>query len=529
MPAEPIIKAPSHPGGFFQSPATEGEVLRNLAWHCLLVLDEEYLERGSYPAAWPVLPSYDEVHFRQRKVEDHLAALTEAMHQINPLSEVRRLPTRNQADLYDANRLFRSIIMDLIRRPDPRAETIRGHVRRTLEEALAKWPRAYCWYACEVLPVVTDAGTVMANLGRATAFATTHTELEHVRQTYTWAVEMLRRRFLGAKATTAIQTLPPLPRSADQSPNPTPASGPKAILLTRGQQAVLATCTSLGEIFFSPGRRDTGSLRPLLFPLLVGPTGSGKTHVVQALSQRLGARLIRVQRSDFVPQGARLRPTVFQVCDALAESERVLLHLDELDKYRADGGPTPSGEWGASVFGDVWAAADGRLPIGNYLTETEPGKPKPAISLEELRQRVERRLFVVASGTFQEAWEVASRPQLGFRDPSAGERATVTTDDILRSRQVSPEIIGRFFPPLFLNYPTPAEMEEMFEQTGLNQLARDCGYTLTTADRDIHRTGFRGICSLYTTLLLAQHQRRNLPGSPAALHPSPAASNVIVR
>lgn len=527
MPAEPIVKAPSHPGGFFQSPATEGEVLRNLAWHSLLVLDEEYLERGSYPAAWPVLPSYDEARFRQRKVEDHLAALTEAMHQINPLSEVRRLPTRNQADLYDANRLFRSIIMDLIRRPDPRAETIRGHVRRTLEEALAKWPRAYCWYACEVLPVVTDAGTVMSNLGRATAFATTHMELEHVRQTYSWAIETLRRKFIGAKETTVTQTLLPLPRSVAQSPATAPAPAPEAVPLTRGQQAVLATCTSLGEIFFSPSRRDTGSLRPLLFPLVVGPTGSGKTHVVQVLSRRLGARLIRVQRSDFVPQGARLRPTVFQVCDALAESERVLLHLDELDKYRADGGPTPTGEWGASVFGDVWAAAEGRLPIENYLAEAEHGKAKPAISLAELRQRVERRLFIVASGTFQEAWEAVSRPNLGFRPSSDRIGNTVTTEDILRSRQISPEIIARFFPPLFLSYPDSSEMAEMFERTGLNQLARDCGYTVTADDRDIRRTGFRGICALYTTLLLAQHQRRALSEPGTVLLPSPAVSDVL--
>ena len=519
MSDDRILKEPSPHGGFFKPPVNELEALRNLSWHCLLVLDEEYLERGSYPEAWPVLPSYDEARFRERKVTDHLAALVEAMHQINPLSEARRLPARTAMDLYDASRLFRSIVMDLIRRQDPRAEATRGQVRETLEQALAKWPRAYCWYACEVLSVVADAGPVMANLGRATAFATSAQELEQVHQTYTWAVEKIRGRFLGAKVST--QTLMPLVL-------PTSGRGPAASsepqFLTRRQGEVLATCTSLGEIFFGSRSQIHGGIRPVLFPLLIGPTGSGKTHVVQVLGQRLSAHLIRVQRSDFVPQGARLKPTVFQICDALVEHERVLLHLDELDKYRTDGGPTPSGEWGAAVFGDVWAAAEGRLPVENYLTDVEsvkPAKPKP--SLAEMRERVQRRLFIVASGTFQEAWDLAARPRLGFLDSVTQGAEPVSTGDILRSRQISPEIIARFYPPFFLTYPDPGEVGRMFEQCGLTKLATECGYLITAEDRDIRRTGFRGISSLYTTLLLSHHEQGRQRGLllPSSNNPPP--------
>ncbi len=506
MPSDHIVRAPSYPGGFFQSPTTEAETLRNLSWHCLLVLDEEYLERGGYPASWPVLPSYDEARFRERKVTEHLAALMEAMHQINPLSEMRRLPARNHLDLYDASRLFRSIIMDLIRRPEPRAETIRGQVRKTLEEALAKWPRAFCWYASEILPVaITDIGGVIANLGRATSFATSEAELTLIQQTYTRAVEMIRERLFGLRISPMSQALLPLPPSQTSAP----AIPTELRFLTRRQNAVLATCTSLGEIFFSSHQRGHAGLRPLLFPLLVGPTGSGKTHLVGALAQRLNAHLIRVQRSDFVPQGARLRPTVFKICDALVENERIVVLLDELDKYRTDGGPTPSGEWGAGVFGDVWAAADGRLPVENYLTENEPGKtPKNQISLAELRERAQRRLFVVAAGTFQEAWDLAAKPQLGFRKSGGQAAAQVTTEDILRARQISPEIIARFYPPLFLDYPEPDEVALMFEQTGITVLARECGYPLSQEDYDLRRTGFRGVCSLYSTLLLRLHEQR---------------------
>ena len=33
--------------------------------------------------------------------------------------------------------------------------------------------------------------------------------------------------------------------------------------------------TALGELFFDPHRPTVGGIQPLLFPLLIGPTGSG--------------------------------------------------------------------------------------------------------------------------------------------------------------------------------------------------------------------------------------------------------------
>ena len=520
MSYDPIVKAPSHPGGFFQSPANELEVLRNLSWHCLLVLDEEYLERGSYPHAWPVLPSYDNARFREQKVSDHLAALVEAMHEINPLSEARRLPARSAIDFYDASRLFRNIIMDLLRRQDPRADAIRAAVRRILEEALAKWPRAFCWYACEVLPVAADPSAVLANLGRATAHATNAKDLNLVQQTYAFAAAKISERFQGPKPVPAT----PLPS----------ATTPNCLILkergdlTRGQRDVLTTCVALGEIFYGPRPEHSVGIQPLLFPLLIGPTGSGKTFLVRQLAERLKAQLlIRVTRADFIPQGARQRPTVFQICDALVQKDRVVLHIDELDKLRADGGPTPVGDWGASIYGDIWNTAEGRLPIENYLADNDPGKPSThTLSAAEMRQRVQTRLFVVASGTFQETWEKAVKPRLGFGETTGRRTAAITTDDILRSKNISPELIARFHPPLFLDYAEPAEVAQMLESAGIMDLARACHYEITAADLDLRRTGFRGLESLYATLLLARHKLERAPTHPAPEGPArPAASN----
>ena len=499
-----ILKSSAPSGGFFRPPVTEAEALRNLSWHCLLVLDPEYLERGSYPRAWPVLPSYDGNRFSEAKVAQHLAALVDAIQLVNPMGEVRWLPTRSSGDHYDASRLFRAVIGDLLKRQDPRAEAICSQVRRKLEEALARWPRAYCWYVSEVLSIVRDPGDLMANLGRAAAFSLTSAELELVQKTYAWAVTRLgEQRGLTKKA--------PLPQApvALKRLGDTAASAAETGVLTQCQREVLATCTALGELFFDPHRPTVGGIQPLLFPLLIGPTGSGKTRIVQTLATRLGAHLIRITRGDFVPQGARLRPTAFVICDALLERERTVIFLDELDKYRAEGGPTPTTEWGAGVFGDLWNIADRRLPVENFLTEVDPARAqKPAITVEELRRRVQTRLFVVASGTFQSIWDSAARPKLGFRDSTGGAQAEISTEDVLRAQHISPEIVARFHSPLFLTYPPPAEVAQLLEASGVAGLARECGYRLTEQDCDLSRTGFRSIESLIATLLLTRHKQR---------------------
>lgn len=503
-----ILKSSTQSRGFFNPPPTEAEALRNLSWHCLLVLDPEYLERGGYPQAWPVLPSYNEHRFTEAKVAQHLAALVDAMHLVNPMGQVRWLPTRSSGDLYDASRVFRAVIGDLLGRQDPRAVAIGAQVRRKLEDALARWPRAFCWYASEVLSIVHDPADLMASLGRSAAYAVTRAEFDHVQSTYAWAVVTLREK-RGLPKGSLLPQAPAALKPAVVGNGGT--SAVETVVLTRRQRQVLETCTALGELFFDPHRPTVGGIQPLLFPLLIGPTGSGKTRIVHMLAARLGAHLIRITRADFVPQGARLRPSAFVICDALLERERTVIFLDELDKYRAEGGPTPASEWGAGVFGDLWNIADRRLPVENFLTEVDPARPPRApITVEELRRRVQQRLFVVASGTFQAIWDSAARPKLGFKDSAIDAGAEISVEEVLRAQHISPEIVARFHSPLFLTYPSPDEVSQLLESSGVAGLARECGYRLTTQDCDLRRTGFRGIESLIAKLLLTRHEQRRL-------------------
>ncbi len=446
----------------------------------------------------------------------HQEALISALLLIDPsLARRKLLPLSTPIKSFDFIRLFRAEIDGLLIRPDPRAPALRRRVQSFLEEALTAWPAVFAHYCLAEAAVAADLPRLQIPLGRAARFATTADELHAIARAQAQVTQLMRERLhvtpsrpppTAANAATAgAAVMPPVAE---------PAARP--IHFTRRQRGIFEHCCALGELFYRHRQKSPGPVEPRLFPLLCAPTGAGKTRLVALVAARLGAHCLRVQRGDLAPQGAaKMRATTFAILDALVLHERLLLHLDELDKFTTGhAAPTPSTEWGAGIFSDLWSLLDGVLPCVNYLASEDRVRP-PGVTVTEawLQQRVRTGLFIVGSGTWQSVFAAAQRPTLGFGGTNAATRVEVRAEDIVAAGLISVELLARFSSDIMImNYAEPDEVQTLLEATGILALARSCTYTITAEDLDFRRGGFRVIETLYSRLLLLQHRQSGGPG-----------------
>ena len=149
------------------------------------------------------------------------------------------------------------------------------------------------------------------------------------------------------------------------------------MIATSSQRAAFETLLAMGNLYFS-GRRTLPKIKLRLQPLIIGATGCGKSFLVENAARRLQAKYFRITRGDWIPYGSKgPRPTVFRILDEVATFDRVVLHIDELDKF----GNLQEREWSAAIASDLWNVLDGRFQLGEYLRETmfpEGKKPQRA-------------------------------------------------------------------------------------------------------------------------------------------------------
>jgi hypothetical protein len=272
---------------------------------------------------------------------------------------------------------------------------------------------------------------------------------------------------------------------------PKPASQPS---MHRSQRVAFARCLSLGKLHFS-GRLQNLPLKPRTFPLLVGPSGVGKSHLATQVAKELGAHLMPLTFGRWTPAGARdSRQTMFAILDALAGHVRLVIFIDELDKF---GGW--DGSWARSVANDIWAALDGVFPLDTYHADKEAGKTLTTSDLA--------RLWIIGAGTWQAQTEPSSeRKPIGFV-PSAVRACEPSSADVIArvraAREVPVELLARFHSePIHMSYPRPEEVPALFSQYGVVELAAEAGVDLASVKLDFSKGGVRVIEAFVADLLL---------------------------
>ena len=275
------------------------------------------------------------------------------------------------------------------------------------------------------------------------------------------------------------------------------------MFFTQSHQTAHETLTVLGQLFYTR-QCEHQLIKPRLFPLIVGPTGSGKSHLVERLASEIEADYFKVTRGDWIPQGAKTaRPTMYQIIDRAWSRERVLLHIDELDKFQID---FRAGDWGAGISSDLWNILDGKFSFAEYLRETDFGEQKP--SLEVLMYRVRSSLWIVGSGTWQDLF---SHSRLGATVGFLGSAvaATVVAHDIIQAGVIPSELLHRFNNDLlFLKYPTTEETAKLLVSTGLAAMAKTQGVTLTPEMIDWNNGGIRALETVATRLSVDLYRKQ---------------------
>ncbi len=190
------------------------------------------------------------------------------------------------------------------------------------------------------------------------------------------------------------------------------------LMWSLSQRRAFEELVLIGETFFGTDWLSL-PLRPRFDTLVIGPSGSGKSHLVRAVAAHLKVPCLRVSHGEWIVMGARphLQPTVQKITNFIVENERGIIHVDELDKARAGF----QAEWTISVFAEIFSLLDRIIPA----------EPREKPNTEILRQRLRSDFLFVGSGTWQAAWEES--PPIGFADPESHWDSTALSKAIRKA------------------------------------------------------------------------------------------------
>lgn len=253
---------------------------------------------------------------------------------------------------------------------------------------------------------------------------------------------------------------------------------------TRSQAAAYRRLLAIAKAQFCPVDQTNFLLTPRLRPLLIGPTGVGKTALARAVAEECSAAFFRTSIGEWTPAGAKAPATLDRLRTVLRSNTRAVVLIDEIDKTRA----TEITPWLQSIIAEVFCLLDGdaiRAAEGEKLAT----------------------FLIVAAGTWQwTARENASR--IGFGAGGANSSGSGKWTARVRDNPlIPPELLFRFcWPPLELSYPLADETAELYERFGLKRLAANVGETLDPETHDWATGGLRSLENLAASLLIRAHE-----------------------
>ncbi len=188
------------------------------------------------------------------------------------------------------------------------------------------------------------------------------------------------------------------------------------------------------------------SIKPRLNVLVVGSTGTGKTAIVRALAETIGAPLFEVSTGTWVLVGTSARgavatwPALYQF---LKVNTTGVIFVDEIDKVSG------STDWTTYLRSELFSLLDRTLPRDLFsasdLLENSAGEATlPSSATRKIAQsRLREGMLIVGAGAFQSHWEMSEAREVGF---NARETRSESSRPALSaiSRFIPPELGNRF-------------------------------------------------------------------------------------
>lgn len=202
------------------------------------------------------------------------------------------------------------------------------------------------------------------------------------------------------------------------------------VLLAPSQETAFARLRSIATVYFSTAWHRL-PICPRLSPLLVAPSGAGKTFLAQFLARTFSASFLRLSYGEWQPMGARSSGHTHafdRIHRLLSEAHRAVILIDELEKMRPEGGL----EWSHCIFQELLVLLDRNPSITSHSSSWQPA------ALETLR----RRTMIIGAGTWQTLWAAPRRA--GFNDEPREDPIDEVSRRIELSARIPEELLMRF-------------------------------------------------------------------------------------
>lgn len=235
---------------------------------------------------------------------------------------------------------------------------------------------------------------------------------------------------------------------------------------SKSQRKAFEILVDIGETFFQADW-SSFSIRPRFDSLIIGPSGSGKSHLVRSVAAHLNVPFLKLCHGEWIVIGARSMslPTVQKVRNFVRDHPRGIIYIDELDKAQAGF----RSEWGIAVFAEIFALLD----------RESPPSPRDSPWNEEELHRLKNDFWFVGSGTWQVIWNSRILKQIGFgRSHSALDHEQLT-QKIRSAHWIPEELLFRFSARhIFLDPASEQDFRRAARRLGLSKLARALGHSL---------------------------------------------------
>lgn len=178
------------------------------------------------------------------------------------------------------------------------------------------------------------------------------------------------------------------------------------------QEAAYRALLATAEVFFHANWRRLSVITPRFTRLLVGPSGTGKTHLVRRLARELDVPMLEIASATWIPLGCADRAGCSswkQIATFCHDHRQGIIFIDEVDKL----GERSS--WMTHLRVEIFAALDRTIPVNlSWELDEECGHADSGECRAHAARVLRERMLVVGGGAFQDLWETKNPKTMGF-------------------------------------------------------------------------------------------------------------------